>query len=332
MTTTGRERVVALDGGTTNTRARFLIDGRVRATARRAVGVRDTVRAGDAGPLEQAVREALLEVVQATGGIAPDRIVAAGMLSSEVGLVAVPHVPAPAGLDELARAARSCVVPGVGATPVLFVPGVRTGPADGPDGWAAVDVMRGEECEALGVLASRDEVGPMVLVLPGSHTKLLAVDVDGRITASHTTLAGELLAALACHTLLAASLPAALPDAPDEEAMEAGARLVETHGLGRAAFLVRTAALTDRFDPERRAAFLIGAVVSDDVRYLSEHAVLSSTAPVLVGGRLPQRALHARFLARRHRGRVVELDREIAENASAIGALAVARRHAELSS
>ena len=47
----------------------------------------------------------------------------------------------------------------------------------------------------------------VAFVWPGSHTKLIEVDPAGRIVRSHTTLAGELLLALARHTLLAASLP-----------------------------------------------------------------------------------------------------------------------------
>ena len=51
---------IALDGGTTNTRARLMKGGRVLATARRAVGVRDTVL-GDpqaSSPAEVAATEA----------------------------------------------------------------------------------------------------------------------------------------------------------------------------------------------------------------------------------------------------------------------------------
>ncbi|MBY0396290.1 MAG: hypothetical protein K2X91_07445, partial [Thermoleophilia bacterium] len=78
--------VVALDGGTTNTRARLLHDGQVEATARRAVGVRDAVVGSSAPPLAVAVRDAIREVLARAGGVRPDAIVASGMLSSDVGL------------------------------------------------------------------------------------------------------------------------------------------------------------------------------------------------------------------------------------------------------
>ena len=50
---------VALDGGTTNTRARLIHGDRIVATARRAVGVRDAVFDPDSRPLAVAVRAAI---------------------------------------------------------------------------------------------------------------------------------------------------------------------------------------------------------------------------------------------------------------------------------
>src|SRR5262249_13266789 len=120
---------IALDGGTTNTRARLMKGGRVVATSRRAVGVRDTVLG--AAPASsppasassvpgqphrarrvQAVGEVVAEVGRDLapspgpgGAVGPvEFLIAAGMLSSEVGLLAVPHLPAPASLEDLTRA------------------------------------------------------------------------------------------------------------------------------------------------------------------------------------------------------------------------------------
>ena len=189
---------IALDGGTTNTRARLLHGDRIIATARRGVGVRDTVL-GDSEPARSARRpprnpsgsrrrQPVRPIATAWSGPfarssrkcrprdgprGGDRgrraaairsgIVAAGMLSSEVGLVAVPHVVAPAGLDDLARGVAVVNLPEVAAMPIHVVPGVRTPAADGPDGWFEADVMRGEECETLGAyasLAADGRVGP----------------------------------------------------------------------------------------------------------------------------------------------------------------------------
>ena len=56
--------------------------------------------------------------------------------------------------------------------------------------------------------------------------------------------------------------------------------------------------------------------------------ILAPLPPVWVGGREPLRSLYARLLARRHPAPIVALDAGAAECASALGALAVARRHA----
>ena len=176
----GRESgtwAIAVDGGTTNTRARLVHEGRVVATARRSVGVRDAVlSAGRAveGPspqmavprdglrqrLRTAVAEAIAEVSEAIDGpvrgqarlIRPGLIAAAGMLTSEMGLVTVAHLLTPAGLDELAAGVVVRSIPEIADVPIAFVPGLKTPPDEGPDGWMRADVMRGEECETLGAL------------------------------------------------------------------------------------------------------------------------------------------------------------------------------------
>jgi 2-dehydro-3-deoxygalactonokinase len=341
-----RTVAIALDGGTTNTRARLVYDGRIIATARREIGVRDTVLS-DRSPqarLAGAVREVIAEAVSGQGQFTGDNgslpkvglIVASGMLTSEVGLVIVPHVEAPAGLEDLACAVVVRTLPDIGADPILFVPGLQTLPGDGPDGWMRADVMRGEECETFGALAelarrgmvSRQDLG-LAFVWPGSHTKLVEVDGSGRISRSQTSLAGEFLQAIARHTLMAASLPLVLPDRLDPDSAEAGARAVLDQGLERAAFLVRLAALRETMSQEERAAFWIGAVIADDVRHMVRHPILAMGRPVFVGGREPLRTWYARWLARSHVGPVTSLDDDLAEGASALGALAVALCHRE---
>ena len=137
----------------------------------------------------------------------------------------------------------------------------------------------------------------IAFVWPGSHTKLVEVDAAGRITRSQTSLAGELLQAVGRHTLIAASLPAELPDQLDPEAAEAGAAGRPGQGLQRAAFLVRIAA------PGRDAGTGAARGVLDRRRGGGRcpahvrHPILAPGRPVWVGGREPLRTL-VRPLAR----------------------------------
>jgi 2-dehydro-3-deoxygalactonokinase len=316
---------VALDGGTTNTRARLLRDGQVVAVARRAVGVRDAALSAGPSPLAEALRDCLDEIAAAAAGARVERIAASGMLTAEVGLCPVPHVPAPAGRAELAAGVVVRHLPEVHQRPIAFVPGVRTLPGPGADGWADGDVMRGEECATLGAWEALGRPGAGAFLWPGSHTKLVEVDATGRILRGFTTLGGELTAAVAHHTLIAASLPETWPTQPDPEALERGARVARTHGLGRAAFAVRLADLARSLEPDHRAAFWIGAATADDVDHLASHPILAADRPVWVGGEEPRRSLYARWLAERHRGPVVPLEDDLADAASALGALAICR-------
>jgi 2-dehydro-3-deoxygalactonokinase len=190
--------------------------------------------------------------------------------------------------------------------------------------------MRGEECETFGVLTSFNGDVPGIYLWPGSHTKLVEVDGMGRIVRSQTTLAGELTQALARHTLIAGSLPETLPNDPDPDALAAGARIVRREGIGRAAFLVRISEILGTYPARQRASFWIGAVIADDVAHLARHPILLSGFPVRVGGRQPQRSIYAALLAEHYAGRVIALDDEEVERASALGALAIARRSKEL--
>lgn len=357
---------IALDGGTTNTRARLLRGRQIVATARRSVGVRDNLQPETSEPpqagsdriplaiaakgqralLAQAIREVLDELLlptshsadQASSGHAlqPEYIAAAGMLSSEIGLVAVPHVEAPAGPDEVARGVSRNHIPAISELPIYFIPGIRTPPGKGPDGWFAADVMRGEEVETWGAYAALRESEeitagePQAFLWPGSHTKLVEVDGAGRIIRSHTSLAGEFLQVVAHHTLLAASLPGRLPDQVDRDAAEAGGRAVARDGLGRAAFLIRIADLTGALNAFERASFWIGAVVGSDVDSIARHSILAPGRPVWVGGREPLRSLFATWLGRRHRGTVTALSDALAESASSLGALDIVSRRIEL--
>jgi 2-keto-3-deoxy-galactonokinase len=94
-------------------------------------------------------------------------------------------------------------------------------------------------------------------------------------------------------------------------------------GLGRAAFAVRLSDLAHALDPAQRAAFWIGAVAADDVAHLANHPILSDQAAVWVGGSQPRRDLYARLLAQRHPGPVATLENDLAEQAAALGAVAI---------
>ena len=140
-------KLIAIDGGTTHTRL-YLTDGvTVFDSERKKAGAgsnRD-------GSLAAAVREGV-DALLARNALSLadiDAVTASGMIGSELGLHAIPYVPAPATLAQIAEAAEEVRLPEVCRKPILFFPGVRGG--DGSS-LAADDVMRGEETEYFGLV------------------------------------------------------------------------------------------------------------------------------------------------------------------------------------
>lgn len=337
--------VIAIDGGTTNTRARLVdMDGpTVVAVGRVAVGARNTGTQGREG-LEAGVA-AVVESVLRKASVTPGEVrevVASGMITCEAGLLDVPHVLAPAGVAELARGTVRQRVPAVWPEPITFIPGVKC-LGDAYRGGQPVpleeiedqDVMRGEEAETLGILHQLGLHGPVLLVLPGSHSKLLLVDGADRISASVTTVAGELASAVASSTLLARSLETGNLGELNGEAAAAGFDAARRNGLGRSLFLIRLLHLLAGTDVDERKSFLWGALVGTDVLALEADARLGPLArgeqggvEMLVGGSDPLRTLFGTLLTRWAvdfpQVRVRILSSEVVEQASAVGAALVA--------
>src|SRR5262249_30267781 len=119
--------LICVDAGTTNTRVWLVIGERVVARAQAGVGVRDTAREGSSERLRGALRELINQIGDdaRNEGVAqsPECVIAAGMITSPLGLAEIPHVNAPAGLNDLAAAARPQSFPEITELPILLIPG-----------------------------------------------------------------------------------------------------------------------------------------------------------------------------------------------------------------
>src|SRR6218665_215842 len=278
--------ILTIDAGTTNTRSTLWRNGIPSCQAERPVGVRDTAVTGDKSALQNGVRESIAEVLQqgrgGGGGRAPRGGLAAvgwllgsGMITWNVGLFELALWPAPAGLKELAAGMQQALLPQVCARPIWFVPGVRNPVADvGLHDCEAMDMMRGEEAETMGLIERLKIAAPALIVLPGSHTKFVLLDAQQRIANCVTTLSGELLQVITHDTIVADSLGSDFADRIEPEMLFAGARSARSLGLGRACFMVRTLGQFTRHDRNARANFLLGAVLGADLLTLEHSSAL----------------------------------------------------------
>jgi 2-dehydro-3-deoxygalactonokinase len=276
---------VCVDMGTTNTRTWLLEGERVLVRAARPVGIRDSARAGSAEALREALREAIAELRASAPSKEPQVVAAAGMITSPQGLCEVPHLPAPAGAEELAAAARWTELGEVTDLPVLLVPGIRSGPPR----MAAMrigtaDVMRGEETLCAGLVALELIKLPAVVINLGSHWKAIQINSSGQIEGSVTSLAGELLHAAQANTILASSLPKERPATLAEPWLEAGMREQRRSGHSRTLFGVRLLDLAGQGTAEERYAYAAGAFIASEMDALLSLGVLAKNVPVAIVG------------------------------------------------
>jgi len=231
---------IAVDWGTTNRRAYLMAeDGSIIRTTRDDRGILAI------GPAEYSAE---IDALRATLGSFP--VLAAGMIGSTRGWKDVPYVAAPADLPGLARAAVL-----LAEEDVLIVPGValRNGRAD---------VMRGEEVQALGAVASGVAPPSALLCQPGTHNKWIVVS-EARIADFTTAMTGELFALLKAHGLLAGMLDGEIAD---DDAFRAGvARGARCHDLTVALFEVRAQVLLGKLASAKAASFASGILIGADV-------------------------------------------------------------------
>ena len=179
-----------------------------------------------------------------------------GMVGSKMGWVEVPYITAPADLASLSHNLHA--VPFAGKARIAIVPGVSCEHRGVPD------VMRGEECQVLAVLAQR-ELKEACLLLPGTHSKWVKVK-DGKLTSFRTYMTGELYNALTSSGTLAQLMEKG--DA-DGDAFLKGVTRASEQGSGALSHLlfgVRTLGLFDRLPRAGLASYLSGLLIGIEMK------------------------------------------------------------------
>lgn len=259
--------IMTIDTGTTNTRVCLWDEAKVITLAKRSIGVRNTSIDGHNGKLRFAISEAIQEILlqQKIGFEDIQIVLASGMITSNLGLVDVPHLTAPVDCHTLARNIHTQTFTDICPQAIHFIPGVKNQLPEDLNKLEAMDFMRGEEVEALALMAAKQIKGPSVIVLPGSHTKFVAIDRDGFISACCTTLAGELNAVITENTILSSSLENRFTDQLDLKQLLAGARSTYMVGFARTLFSLRILEQVGRLAHHELASFLLGAIARSDI-------------------------------------------------------------------
>ena len=173
-------------------------------------------------------------------------------------------------LDDLARATVTVDLPEICPIPIHFIPGIKNAVEDiSVENYEAMDIMRGEEVESIALMDRFFDGNPMLLVLPGSHNKFVAVDASGKITGCLTSISGELLASITNDTILAKSVGRKFVEEAsyDKEWLLLGYENAKKTGLGRACFSGRILSLFVEEDTEKIANYILGASLQGEDVY-----------------------------------------------------------------
>jgi 2-dehydro-3-deoxygalactonokinase len=231
---------IAVDWGTTNRRAyRVGADGRAGDELEDAKGILSV----PSGGFPAAVAE-----IRARLGDLP--LLMAGMIGSNRGWKEAPYVPAPAGLDDLAKGLVR-----VGDREVI-VPGVSYAEDD------RADVMRGEEVQLVGAVAEGLADPNELVCHPGTHNKWVLLR-RGMIHSFRTVMTGELFSLLKEHSILSDLLGGKVDTG---DAFCAGVRKsLNQEALTADLFAVRARVLLGKMKKEDAASFASGVLIGADV-------------------------------------------------------------------
>jgi 2-dehydro-3-deoxygalactonokinase len=279
------DATICVDMGTTNTRLWIVNDGNIVERISEQVGLRDAARERN----KSVVRDALRALIAAARAMATQRnlqaecVLAAGMLTSPLGLCEVPHIPAPVGEGELVQSLHKFTDIEVTDLPIYLVPGIRTGPpSPSLEDLDQTDLLRGEETVIVGLLQAQILPQSATLLNLGSHWKAIRIDEQFRIASSYTTLSGELIHALQAQTVLASALPQGRFDELDLQWLERGRRFQNSSGMGRSLFSVRLLEQIYHVGPIALSSFLLGAIVESDLRSMEKAKQLKD--PIVITG------------------------------------------------
>ncbi|MBX8498019.1 2-dehydro-3-deoxygalactonokinase [Pseudomonas cichorii] len=190
-------------------------------------------------------------------------VIACGMVGSAQGWREAVYRETPASVSELSAGLQS--VRSLRGVDIHIIPGVLQRST-------LPNVMRGEETQVLGVLASLDESAtrrPLLIGLPGSHSKWVHV-VEGCIVHFDTFMTGEVYAALCGHTILGRTMRPG--ETFDTHAFDRGLSIALSpegaSGVLSTIFSSRTLGLTGQLDASAQPDYLSGLLIGHELEAL----------------------------------------------------------------
>lgn len=270
-----------IDCGSASTEV-FIVDenNKILTSAAKNIGVQSVASTGSKEILKQGIREAL-SLAAENLKIELSKIefaIAFGMITSEMGLKEVPHMIAPAGIDELASnieiLENTDVFPS--NIPIILVRGLKNPcKIETYDDVRNIDLMRGEETQIIGLLETLKPSLPVNIIQLGFTTKLIHINKEGKICGSITALSGQVYEAIKKETFIGKCVKPKNEDEKienffSEKILKAAENSVKTTGLLRTVMLTRFSEISLSTNWQELKFFLESAIAADDTKILDE--------------------------------------------------------------
>jgi len=263
---------LTLDGGTTNTRISLVRENNVIDTVKFPVGAKAGIDGNSL--LIKTVKDGISDILSRNNVKECDvcAVLASGMITSEFGLYKLDHTLLPTGISELHNTSCKVTLDDISPIPFVFIRGIKATGKELSD----CDMIRGEETELMGIMSEND----CVYVLPGSHSKIIKVNCDGKITDFRTALTGEMFWALSQNTILKGTLD--ISDSTcDTEYLLMGYDYCTKHGINEALFKTRVLKAMFNTTVTQVNSYFLGVILSQEIKIITDLA----PKKVIIGGR-----------------------------------------------
>ena len=209
-----------------------------------------------------------------------------GMLTSDLGILEVPHLTAPVSMKNYQEHLVRVHLPEVFSKEIVLIPGIKNtlSNPESLDSLRTFDIMRGEETETYALIEQYGSDQNTMYILPGSHNKYVFIDENCTVLATSTTLSGELLNSIVNDTIVASSVDHGFPSMEhyNLEMIQYGCEMHRKEGFGRALFLTR---LFDRFGSQSKynlQNYVLGIVLESDLTALHNAAFFKDVTNVRI--------------------------------------------------
>ncbi len=301
---------ITVDSGTTNTRVSLVVDSVIVDTVKFKVAAPDVKTRREV--LAEQLKDKIAKIIAQNNKTDCEicRIICCGMITSDIGLIKLEHIPSPCGLHELSQNLYETRMEEISTIPFVFIRGVKDIFED------HMDMMRGEETEIYGI--SELPKKNSMYVLPGSHSKLICIDDNNRISHFSTALTGEMISAIACNTILKSVIDLK-QSAEDTQYLQKGYLFAKEHGISEALFKVRSLKMFLNCNDTEVFSFYIGAILAPEI----DSIIKASEANVFIGGKAELKEPTAVLLRLNSTKNIETIPADVADNATAYGCVRI---------